>query len=49
MNYSERLETVLRNVAKKFGVRESRGTLLIHDFTHADLAPVSVGLELKAT
>jgi CRP/FNR family cyclic AMP-dependent transcriptional regulator len=38
MNYSECLATVLRNLAQKFGVRESRGTLLIHDFTHADLA-----------
>ena len=38
MNYGERLETVLRDLAQKFGVSESRGTLLIHDFTHTDLA-----------
>jgi CRP/FNR family cyclic AMP-dependent transcriptional regulator len=38
MNYSERLETVLRDLAQKFGVRESRGTLLIPEFGHADFA-----------
>jgi CRP-like cAMP-binding protein len=38
MNYSERLETVLRDLAQKFGVTESRGTLLIPEFGHADFA-----------
>jgi CRP/FNR family cyclic AMP-dependent transcriptional regulator len=38
MNYSERLETVLRDLAHKFGVSESRGTLLIPEFGHADFA-----------
>jgi CRP/FNR family transcriptional regulator, cyclic AMP receptor protein len=38
MEYSERLETVLRDLAQKFGVRESRGTLLIQEFGHADFA-----------
>src|SRR5258707_4821849 len=38
MNYSERLETVLRDLAQKFGVRDSRGTLLIPKFGHADFA-----------
>jgi len=38
MNYSERLDTVLRDLAKKLGVRESRGTLLIPEFGHADFA-----------
>jgi CRP-like cAMP-binding protein len=38
MNYSERLETVLRDLGQKFGVRESRGTLLIPEFGHADFA-----------
>jgi len=38
MNYSERLETVLRDLAQKLGVRESRGTLLIPEFGHADFA-----------
>jgi CRP/FNR family cyclic AMP-dependent transcriptional regulator len=38
MNYSERLETVLRDLAQKFGARESRGTLLIPEFGHADFA-----------
>jgi CRP-like cAMP-binding protein len=38
MNFSERLETVLRDLARKFGVREARGTLLIPEFGHADFA-----------
>jgi CRP-like cAMP-binding protein len=38
MDYSERLETVLRDLAQKFGVRESRGTLLIPELGHADFA-----------
>ena len=38
MNYSERLETLLSDLAWKFGVRESRGTLLIPEFAHADFA-----------
>lgn len=38
MNYGERLETVFGELAKKFGVRESRGTLLIPEFGHADFA-----------
>jgi CRP/FNR family cyclic AMP-dependent transcriptional regulator len=38
MDYSERLETVLRDLAQKLGVRESRGTLLIPEFGHADFA-----------
>ena len=36
--YSERLETVLHDLARKFGVKESRGTLLIPEFGHADFA-----------
>jgi len=38
MNYSERLETVLRDLAMKFGVKETRGTLLIPELGHADFA-----------
>jgi CRP/FNR family cyclic AMP-dependent transcriptional regulator len=38
MNYSERFETVLRDLAQKFGARESRGTLLIPEFGHSDFA-----------
>ena len=38
MNYSERLETVLKDLVRKFGVREARGTLLIPEFGHADFA-----------
>jgi CRP/FNR family transcriptional regulator, cyclic AMP receptor protein len=38
MDYSERLETVLRDLAQKLGVRESRGTLLIPELGHADFA-----------
>src|ERR1700738_1837506 len=36
MDYSERLETVLRDLAQRFGVREARGTLLIPGFGHVD-------------
>jgi CRP-like cAMP-binding protein len=38
MNYSERLETVLRDLAMKFGVKETRATLLIPELGHADFA-----------
>src|SRR6267154_1279131 len=38
MNYSERFETVLRDLTHKFGVRETRGTLLIPEFGHGDFA-----------
>jgi CRP-like cAMP-binding protein len=38
MNYSERLETVLNDLARKFGVKEARGTLLIPEFGHSDFA-----------
>jgi CRP/FNR family cyclic AMP-dependent transcriptional regulator len=38
MNYSERLETILDDLVRKFGAREARGTLLIPEFGHADFA-----------
>jgi CRP/FNR family transcriptional regulator, cyclic AMP receptor protein len=38
MSFEERLVTVLGVLARKFGVRESRGTLLIPEFTHTDYA-----------
>jgi CRP-like cAMP-binding protein len=38
MNFSERMETVLRDLARKFGVKDSRGTLLIPELGHADFA-----------
>jgi CRP-like cAMP-binding protein len=37
-NYSGRLEMVLEELANKFGVKESRGTLLIPEFGHNDFA-----------
>jgi CRP/FNR family transcriptional regulator, cyclic AMP receptor protein len=37
-NYAGRLETVLADLAAKFGVNESRGTLLIPAFGHSDFA-----------
>ena len=37
-NYSGRLEMVLAELATKFGVKESRGTLLIPEFGHHDFA-----------
>ena len=37
-NYSSRLEIVLAELAAKFGVKESRGTLLIPEFGHSDFA-----------
>jgi CRP-like cAMP-binding protein len=37
-NYRDRLETLLAELATKFGVKESRGTLLIPEFGHNDLA-----------
>jgi CRP/FNR family cyclic AMP-dependent transcriptional regulator len=38
MNFSERMETVLRDLARKFGVKDSRGTLLIPELGHTDFA-----------
>jgi CRP/FNR family transcriptional regulator, cyclic AMP receptor protein len=38
MNFSERMETVLRDLARKFGVKDSRGILLIPELGHADFA-----------
>jgi CRP-like cAMP-binding protein len=38
MNFNKRMETVLRNLAHKFGVKDSRGTLLIPELGHADFA-----------
>jgi hypothetical protein len=32
MNFSERMETVLNHLSRKFGVKDSRGTLLIPEF-----------------
>jgi CRP/FNR family cyclic AMP-dependent transcriptional regulator len=37
-NYNGRLEMVLTDLATKFGVKESRGTLLIPEFGHSDFA-----------
>jgi CRP-like cAMP-binding protein len=37
-NYSGRVEMVLAELATKFGVKESRGTLLIPEFGHNDFA-----------
>jgi len=38
MNFSERMDTVFRDLALKFGVKDSRGTLLIPELGHADFA-----------
>jgi CRP/FNR family transcriptional regulator, cyclic AMP receptor protein len=38
MNFNERMETVLRDLALKFGVKDSRGILLIPALGHADFA-----------
>ena len=38
MNFNERMETVLRDLARKFGVKDSRGILLIPELGHADFA-----------
>ncbi len=38
MNYSERLGTVLEDLAHKFGVTESGGTRLTLEFGHGDFA-----------
>jgi hypothetical protein len=38
MNFSERMEAVLRDLARQFGVKDSRGTLLIPELGHADFA-----------
>ena len=38
MNFNERMEAVLRALARKFGVKDSRGTLLIPELGHADFA-----------
>jgi CRP/FNR family cyclic AMP-dependent transcriptional regulator len=37
-NYNSRLEIILAELATKFGVKESRGTLLIPEFGHSDFA-----------
>lgn len=37
-NYNCRLEMVLADLASKFGVKESRGVLLIPEFAHSDFA-----------
>jgi CRP-like cAMP-binding protein len=36
--YSSRLEMILGDLAAKFGVKESRGTLLVPEFGHSDFA-----------
>ncbi|MGD0292187.1 MAG: helix-turn-helix domain-containing protein [Candidatus Binataceae bacterium] len=38
MNYDQRLETVLGELAKKFGIRDARGILLVPEFGHSDFA-----------
>jgi hypothetical protein len=38
LDYRERLELVLKDLAARFGVEDSRGTLLITDLLHAKLA-----------
>jgi CRP-like cAMP-binding protein len=38
MNFSKRMEAVLGDLARKFGVKDSRGTLLISELGHADFA-----------
>jgi CRP-like cAMP-binding protein len=38
MNFSERMESVLRDLARKFGVNDSRGILLLPELGHADFA-----------
>jgi CRP/FNR family cyclic AMP-dependent transcriptional regulator len=37
-NYNGRLEAVLADLAIRFGVKESRGTLLVPEFGHSDFA-----------
>jgi CRP-like cAMP-binding protein len=38
LNYRKRLEIVLKDLASRFGVEDSRGTVLITDLLHAKLA-----------
>jgi CRP/FNR family cyclic AMP-dependent transcriptional regulator len=38
MSFRERLEVVLRELGAKFGVKDTRGILLIPELSHADLA-----------
>jgi CRP-like cAMP-binding protein len=38
MNHRQRLESVLGDLATRFGIKESRGTLLIPELRHRDLA-----------
>jgi CRP-like cAMP-binding protein len=38
MNFSERMEALLRDLARKFGVKDSRGILLLPELGHADFA-----------
>jgi CRP/FNR family transcriptional regulator, cyclic AMP receptor protein len=38
MNFSERMETVVSDLARKFGIRDSRGSLLLLELGHADFA-----------
>jgi CRP-like cAMP-binding protein len=38
MSFRERLEVVLNELGSKFGVRDSRGILLVPELAHADLA-----------
>ncbi|SRR6266849_2417930 len=38
MSFRERLEVVLRDLGAKFGVRDTRGVLLMPELAHADLA-----------
>jgi CRP-like cAMP-binding protein len=38
MSFSERMEAVLRDLARKFGVQDSRGILLLPELGHADFA-----------
>jgi len=37
-NHNRRLELVFAHLTAKFGVKDSRGTLLVPEFTHSDLA-----------
>jgi CRP-like cAMP-binding protein len=38
MTYEERLETVLRDLAARFGVEDARGVLIVPELSHSDLA-----------
>jgi CRP-like cAMP-binding protein len=41
LNYSGELETLLRDLATRFGIKESRGILLVPELTRSDFAEMA--------